>query len=93
MSKISNFETEIDELSAEQIKEYLLRSGIWEQRIQRLKHLIKTQGELWKLYEIDGQHPASRLSILENIVNIQNCIDSWYSISKSQIVKNQDGFF
>ena len=69
---------------AKDIKNQILKDGIWEPYAARLKNLVKSQEKLWELYDADSNFDHRRI-ILEDIVNLQSIIANWYSASKKII--------
>ena len=65
---------------ASDLKNKILKEGIWEPYTERVKNLIKSQDELWELYYEETNFENKRL-ILEDIVNLQPQIANWYSAS------------
>jgi len=70
----------IQNLYANEIKNQILREGIWEPYTQRIKNLEKVQEKFWEIYDSDCDVNNKR-KILEDIVNLQPVISNWYSSS------------
>ena len=64
-----------------EIKNKILKEGMWAQFTERLKYLLKSQDEFWRLYEKESS-VDSQIRILEDIVNIQATIHDWYTASR-----------
>ena len=69
---------------ANDIKNQILKDGIWEPYAARLKNLLLSQEKLWDLYDADSNFENKRL-VLEDIINLQPVITSWYSATKKII--------
>ena len=69
---------------ANDIKNQILKDGIWKPYADRLKNLLVSQEKLWELYETESNFENKRL-VLEDIINLQTIIASWYSASKKII--------
>jgi len=67
-----------------EIKNKILREGIWEPYTQRIENLEKSQKKLWELYYLDSNLENKR-EILEDLINLQPVIADWYSASKKII--------
>ena len=65
---------------ANEIKNQILKEGIWEPYTERIKNLIKSQDKLWELYNAESSFEHKRL-ILEDIINLQPTIANWYNVS------------
>ena len=65
---------------ANEIKNKILKEGIWEPYTERIKNLVKSQEKLWGLYNAESSFENKRL-ILEDIINLQPTIANWYNIS------------
>ena len=65
---------------AKDIKNKILKEGIWEPYTERIKNLVKSQDKLWELYNVESSFEHKRL-ILEDIINLQPTIANWYNIS------------
>ena len=65
---------------ANEIKNKILKEGIWEPYTERIKNLVKSQEKLWELYNAESSFENKRL-ILEDIINLQPTISNWYSTS------------
>jgi len=70
----------IQNLYSDEIRNKILREGIWSPYTERIKNLEKVQGKLWKLYDSNCDVDNKR-KILEDIVNLQPVIANWYSSS------------
>jgi len=70
--------------SANEIKNKILREGIWMPYTERIKYLLLCQDKFWKLYE-EEPNLESKRKILEDIVNLQPVIADWYNASKKII--------
>jgi len=86
----SSIELGIQNLCPNEIRNKILREGIWEQFTERLGHLLKTQEELWKLYEDESYIEAKR-KILEDIISVQSTIHDWYAASQKILETNGIG--
>ena len=62
------------------IKNKILKEGIWQPYTERIKNLVKSQDKLWELYNAESSFENKRL-ILEDIINLQPTIANWYSTS------------
>ncbi len=74
----------IDNFSSNEIKNQILREGIWSPYTERIKNLEKAEEKLWELYNSDCNVNDKR-KILEDIVNLQPVISNWYSSSMKVI--------
>ena len=73
--------SEIQNLDSEEIRNKIIREGVWEQFTERIKNLLKSQEELWKLYDTESYIDAKR-KILEDVINLQSTINDWYAASR-----------
>jgi len=67
-----------------EIRNKILREGIWESFTERMKNLLETQEKLWELYNVDSNLENKR-KVLEDIVSLQPVIADWYYSSKKII--------
>ena len=65
---------------ANEIKNQILKEGIWQPYTERIKNLVKSQDKLWELYYAESSFDHKRL-ILEDIINLQPTIANWYNVS------------
>jgi len=72
----------IQNLSCDEIKYYLLHDGLWPQYVQRLKNLEWAQEELRKIYVLENDL-EKKLRILEDVVNLQPVIANCYACVKN----------
>jgi len=70
----------IDNLYSDEIRNKILREGIWKPYTERIKNLERVQEELWKLYDSNCNVDDKR-KILDDIVNLQLVIANWYASS------------
>ena len=66
---------------ASDIKNQILKEGIWQPYTDRIKNLVKSEEKLWELYYSESNSDHKR-RILEDIINLQPTIANWYSTSK-----------
>lgn len=69
---------------AENIKNQILKEGIWKQYTYRIKNLLLCQDKFWELYNAESNLEGKR-HILEDLVNLQPVIADWYNSSKKII--------
>jgi len=69
---------------ANDLKKQILKDGIWKPYADRLKNLLISQEKLWELYGAESNFENKRL-VLEDIINLQSVIASWYSATKKII--------
>ena len=74
----------IQSLCPNEIKNQILKEGIWKQYTDRIKNLITSQEKLWELYYVESKFENKR-EILEDIINLQPVINNWYVASKKII--------
>lgn len=72
-----------------EIKNQILKEGIWQPYTERIKNLVKSEEQLWKLYYAESNTDHKRL-ILEDIINLQPTIANWYSTSKKILEADVD---
>lgn len=72
----------IQKLSCDEIKNYLLYNGFWPQYVQRIKNLELVQEELWKIYKLENDL-EKKLKILEDVANLQPVIANCYACVKN----------
>ncbi len=70
----------IDNFSSNEIKNQILREGIWLPYTERIKNLERVQKKLWELYD-SNCNVDDRRKILDDIVNLQLVIANWYASS------------
>ena len=71
-------------ICASDLKNQILKDGIWKPYSDRVKNLLMSQEKLWELYGAESNFENKRL-VLEDIINLQSVIASWYSASKKII--------
>ena len=69
---------------ANDIKNQILKDGIWEPYTERIRNLVKSEGKLWELHDSESNFENKR-KILEDIINLQPVIADWYNASKKII--------
>ena len=69
---------------ASDLKNQILKEGIWKPYADRVKNLLVSQEKLWELYDTESNFEHKRL-VLEDIINLQTIIASWYSATKKII--------
>ena len=72
-----------------EIKNQILKEGIWQPYTDRIKNLVKTEEKLWELYYSESNTDHKRL-ILEDIINLQPTIANWYTASKKILEMDVD---
>jgi hypothetical protein len=71
------------------IKNQILKEGIWQPYTERIKNLVKSEEKLWELYNAESNSEHKRL-ILEDIINLQPTIANWYITSKKILETDVD---
>ncbi len=69
---------------ANDIKNQILKDGIWQPYTERIRNLEKSEGKLWELHDSESNFENKR-KILEDIINLQPVIADWYNASKKII--------
>ena len=69
---------------ADEIKNKILKEGIWKPYPNRIKALLLCQDKFWELYNAESNLEHKRV-VLEDLVNIQSIIADWYKSSKKII--------
>lgn len=69
---------------AENIKNQILKEGVWKPYTHRIKNLLLCQDKFWELYNAESNLEGKR-KILEDIINLQPVIADWYNASKKII--------
>ncbi len=69
---------------ADEIKNKILKEGIWLPYTNRIKNLLLCQDKLWELYNVESNLESKR-KIVEDLVNLQPIIVDWYNSSKKII--------
>ena len=82
----------IDELSDEEIKNQIIRDGLFPQYIKRIKNLEKIEEKLWKL-ETKETDPTRHLQILINIGNLQSITSNCYVAATQTLQQDIKGEF
>ena len=80
----------IQNVSCDELKNILLRHGMWPQYTKRIKNLEKVEQEFWKLYgqEIDI---IKKSKILEDIGNLQTVVSNCYATARDIIIPPKKG--
>ena len=66
------------------IKNQILKDGIWQPYTERIRNLVKSEEKLWELHDTESNFENKR-KILEDIINLQPVIADWYNASKKII--------
>ena len=69
---------------ADEIKNKILKEGIWKPYTNRIKTLLLCQDKFWDLYSTESNLEHKRV-VLEDLVNLQSIIADWYKSSKKII--------
>lgn len=69
---------------ADEIKNKILKQGIWKPYTNRIKNLLLCQDKFWELYNAESDLEKKRI-VLEDLVNLQPVIAEWYNSSKKII--------
>ncbi len=69
---------------AENIKNQILKEGVWKPYTYRIKNLLLCQDKFWELYNAESNLEGKR-KILEDLINLQPVIADWYNASKKII--------
>ena len=84
MSKQNTESFDMYNTCADEIKNQILKKGIWFPYTNRIKNLLLCQDKFWELYNTESNLECKR-KILEDLVNLQPLIAEWYSASKKII--------
>jgi len=84
MSKQNTESFDTYNTSPDEIKNKILKEGIWKPYTNRIKNLLLCQDKFWELYNEESNLEHKKV-ILEDIVNLQSVIADWYKSSKKII--------
>ncbi len=84
MSKQNSESFDTYNTCANEIKNRILKEGIWKPYTNRIKSLLLCQDKFWELYNSESDLAHKRV-VLEDLVNLQSLIAEWYKSSKKII--------